>query len=362
MYRYIGNKGRLTSKIVEAIRGLVPQGARIADVMCGTATVSEALRVAGFEVVASDIMTYAVHHARVRLLLEKAPPFDGLRLGSYFEVLQHLQNLKPRHGFFYKECSPGGKPRAKVAPRMYFSSENAAKLDAISLKLSEWQTEGKTSQIENSLLRHDLILATNRVANIAGTYGHFRSKWSNSSRAPLKLQPASFIWGFSTRHEVFQGAAEDLAKSISADVCYIDPPYMKRQYAANYHIIETIARGDIPEAIGVSGLRPWRDQYSNFCTKTRSIPSFEQIFETMDCKHFVLSYSEDGLLGREVIREMLEKYGTVELHDIEFARFRSNQSQLSRKLKEYLFVMRRHSKAKLFSKRKEPPQHALGAT
>ncbi|MCZ5120468.1 DNA adenine methylase [Escherichia coli] len=38
-------------------------------------------------------------------------------------------------------------------------------------------------------------------------------------------------------------------KQIQCDLCYIDPPYMKRQYAANYHILETLARGDEPEAM-----------------------------------------------------------------------------------------------------------------
>ena len=75
-----------------------------------------------------------------------------------------------------------------------------------------------------------------------------------------------------------RGQAETVAPLIEADLCYIDPPYMKRQYAANYHIIETIARGDSPEAVGVSGLRPWRDQYSDFCSKVKIRDAFRAIF------------------------------------------------------------------------------------
>ena len=40
------------------------------------------------------------------------------------------------------------------------------------------------------------------------------------------------------------------------------PHISKRQYAANYHILETLHGNVEPEAIGDSGLRPWRDQYS----------------------------------------------------------------------------------------------------
>ncbi len=35
---------------------------------------------------------------------------------------------------------------------------------------------------------------------------------------------------------------------MNAYLCYVDPPYMKRQYAANYHLLETIAKGDNPVA------------------------------------------------------------------------------------------------------------------
>ena len=153
---------------------------------------------------------------------------------------------------------------------MYLSEENAGIIDAINCPtecLEEWRRA--LAQVEHDLLRHDLVLATNRVANIAGTYGHFRSKWCNGSLSRLTLLPAEFVWGFSCDHVIMQGPAEVVSKDLVADLCYLDPPYMKRQYAANYHLIETIARGDAPEAIGVSGLRPWRDQYSDFCSKVR---------------------------------------------------------------------------------------------
>lgn len=363
MYRYIGNKSRLVSTIVETLKELAPSGSTVADVMCGTGSISEALRVLGYRVIASDIMTYSLHHARIRLLLDSAPSFSKLRLGSYFDVQEHLQNLKPRRDIFYREYSPAGTPRSGVVSRKYFTSENAAKIDAINTQISRWNKSGNITEIENSLLRHDLIRAVNRVANIAGTYGHYRSKWSKGSLAALKLEPTDFIKTGGTNHVVLQGAAENLASKISADICYIDPPYMKRQYAANYHIIETIARGDKPKAIGLSGLRPWRDQYSNFCTKTKILQSFEKIFTEMKCSTFVISYSEDGLLSHAQMMEMLSKLGKAECQEIEFNRFRSNKSSLGRTLKEYLFILRRKPKARFsyFSKKTSPLQHVSGA-
>ncbi|MCQ8796433.1 DNA adenine methylase, partial [Escherichia coli] len=100
---------------------------------------------------------------------------------------------------------------------------------------------------------------------------------------------------------------------------------MKRQYAANYHILETLARGDEPEAIGISGLRPWRDQYSNFCTKTKIRDSFKEIITNMGCNEFLISYSEDGLLTIEDFNKLLADFGDVKIEAFTHKRFRSNK-------------------------------------
>ncbi len=336
-YRYIGNKSRLLRPLVERIGDIVQKGAVVADLMCGTASVSEALRAAGYRVVASDMMSYAFHHACIRLKLDRPPTFAAVSKDGYFGVLKHLESLPNLKGHFFKEYSPDGQPKNGERPRMYFSAENAGSIDAITQQINEWRSLGNITDLENSLLRHDLVLAANRVANIAGTYGHYRSTWSNSSLAQLTLRPSTFLWGISTDHDVYQGQAEDLAQSISADLCYIDPPYMKRQYAANYHIIETIARGDAPEAVGVSGLRPWRDQYSDFCSKIRVRDSFRKIIGGMQCQTFLISYSEDGLLSKEELLQLFSEFGRVEFECLIHQRFKSNIGGEGGTVEEYLF-------------------------
>jgi len=340
-YRYIGNKSRLISKLMPIIAEIAQPRCTVADLMCGTASVSEALRVAGYHVIASDIMTFAAQHARVRLTMDAAPAFAGLGNCCYVDVLKELQNLKPVSGYLVREYSPGGTPAGGQPPRGYFTEENAGKIDAISKQINEWNEQGLLSEDEWSLLRHDLVLATNRVANIAGTYGHFRSKWSNGSLSSLTLEPTQFIFGYRTDHEILQGPAEEVAPQLSASLCYLDPPYMKRQYAANYHLVETIARGDEPPAIGVSGLRPWRDQYSDFCSKVKIRSAFSRIIEGMDCPQFLISYSEDGLLSKDDLEELLSEHGRVRCIEISHQRFRSNNSPLGRIVTEYVFHLRK---------------------
>lgn len=339
-YRYIGNKTRLADVLTDLVMERVDPGGRVADLMCGTASVSAAVRSAGYRVVASDLMTFAFQHAQVRLTMREAPPFAGFS-GGYDEALAALNGLRPTRGHLYREYGAGGRPAIGCAPRRYFTAANAAMLDAVTGELRSWHADGLITEVENSLLRHDLVLATNKVANIAGTYGHYRSKWSPSALNALVLRPTHFPSTGRIDHVVRQGPAESVARGLRADLCYLDPPYTKRQYAANYHLLETLARGDTPEAVGLSGLRPWRDQYSNFCSKVQVRDSFRAIVDGMDCPRFLISYSEDGLLSRDQMLAFLSQFGRVDCIELRVQRFRSNQSPLGRDLTEYVFDLER---------------------
>lgn len=348
--RYIGSKVKILDKVVAKISELTPSRGHVVDLMTGTATVAGRLRAEGFRVTAIDVMTYSLHHARVKLLLNKEPKFSGCdgfikqfstsdstSKSNYAEVVNSLNNVKPIKGYFWREFSKEGNPLHSNEPRNYFSPENAAKIDGIRYWIKKLYKQKLLSEIEHSLLLHDLIMATNNIANISGTYGHYLSKIMGRANSPLEIKTSDIIkTGSIIGHKIIRGYAEDLAKNIKADLCYIDPPYKKRQYAANYHILETIAREDEPDAIGVSGLRPWRDQYSNFCTKTKIWESFQTIFDDMDCNRFLISYSEDGLIPLPKLIEFFKKFGSVEVSTLSHKRFKSNQSMLPAQITEYL--------------------------
>jgi len=287
-------------------------------------------------------MTYSRHHLASQLLANSAPSFTALKdagiiyESSYEAVLAFLNQIPGKTSFFFNEFSEAGQPKNGCSSRKYFTPENAARIDAIREEIETWVRSGLVSGIEESVLKHTLILAVNKIANISGTYGYFLSSYSDNAREPIILEPVNFVYSSRIDHVVMQGYAEDLAVKIKADLCYIDPPYMKRQYAANYHILETIARGDFPDAVGKSGLRNWWDQHSKLCTKTRGLQSLAKIIDSMNCPKFLISYSEDGLFTIEQLRECFEKFGEVSVSEIDYTRFRSNNSPLPKNIKEYI--------------------------
>jgi adenine-specific DNA-methyltransferase len=352
-FRYIGTKTQIIDALCQKIADIVGPGACVADLMCGTATVSAALRQLGYRVIANDVMTYSYHHARVMLFFTAEPDFAGaerfveefgsrdrtslLALSPYERMISALGGVPSEQGYFWREFSPAGKPKNSDRSRNYFSPHNAAKVDGIRKCIRQLRNDSRITELEHSLLLHDLIMAANDVANIAGTYGHYLSELRGRSKTELVMQPTVLLTlDDAGQHAVTRGYAEEVAPDIECDLCYIDPPYMKRQYAANYHVLETLAREDEPEAVGASGLRPWRDQYSDFCTKTRIREAFAKVLSRMQCHHFLVSYSEDGLLALEELEALFAGFGAVQTTALSNKRFKSNNSSLAPRLTEYL--------------------------
>lgn len=320
-YRYLGNKTRLADWILGVVSDVVPRGSSIADPMCGTAAMSIAFALAGYSVTAADALTFPVIHARTRLLAKEAPRFDAF--GGYGPALDWMSTIKPAPGYFHREFSVDGTPMNGREPRGYFSGSNAAHIDAIRVGIKNLHEDDRLTAIEHSVLLHHLILATNRVANITGTYGYFRSTLSGPALRPLHFEPLEFVHTPGS-HTVLQGDVEHLGPDLATDAVYLDPPYTKRQYAGNYHVLETLAREDEPEAVGDGGLRPWSDQASDFCYRRHAGQAFRETLKRLDARHVFISYSEDGQVSESELHSILSDFGRVTIHELAHVRFRSN--------------------------------------
>lgn len=320
-FRYLGNKTRLTDWIVGEIGRVLPAGSSIADPMCGTASVSLALARAGYSVTAADVLTFPVIHARTRLLAKQAPAFKAL--GGYDKALRWMGSAAPVEGYFFHEFGEAGRPANGRVSRLYFSAANAARIDGIRDGIRKLATSGALTEVEHSVLLHHLILATNKVANISGTYGYFLRELSRPALQPLTFDPIEFE-STPGHHAVLQGAVEEHAPTFHVDGVYLDPPYTKRQYAGNYHVLETLACEDEPVAAGDGGLRPWTDQASDFCYRRSAGQAFRETLNRLKAPHVFISYSEDGQVREDELLSILGDFGKVTLHEQPHVRYRSN--------------------------------------
>lgn len=337
-FRYIGSKSRLVDQIV-AYMPSPKRGAFFVDAFCGTGAVAEAAAELGWNVRINDNLYSAVISAGARLISRDQAVFNGL--GGYESAIAKLNAAKPVHGFMWRSYSPASLGACGIE-RRYFTEENAARIDAMRALIAEWSAAGSINEIEERLLIADLFGALNRVANIAGTFGCFLSKWTGQSREPIVMRcrelKATSVLVHATVGDVFD------VPNGPQDLVYLDPPYTKRQYASYYHILETVALGDEPEVEGVAGLRPWKDRASDFCYKTRALKTISRLVQGLKAQTVLLSYSSEGHICMQDMKTELSKIGKSTMHPLgSIGRYRPNKvaSSAASEVSEFLVVVER---------------------
>lgn len=337
-FRYIGSKSRLIDQI-RVYMGHPKKGAFFVDAFCGTGVVAEAAADMGWNVRINDSLHSAVISAGARLISSEQAAFK--KLGGYAKTIAKLNAAKPKQGFMWREYSPASIGTCSLE-RRYFTQENAARIDAMRALIGEWVEAGTIDRVEERLLIADLFGALNRVANIAGTFGCFLSKWTSQSQEKIAMRcrelKASGVHVEATVGDVF-----DVPNSAQ-DLVYLDPPYTKRQYASYYHILETVALGDEPEVQGVAGLRPWKVLASDFCYKTRALETLSRLVHGLNARKVLLSYSSEGHICMQDMKAELSKIGTSTMHPLgAIGRYRPNKvaSSTASDVNEFLVVVER---------------------
>ena len=337
-FRYIGSKSRLVDQITTYI-GQPKEEAFFVDAFCGTGVVAEAAAKLGWNVRINDNLRSAVITAGARLISQDQAAFK--KLGGYTKAIDKLNGAKPRHGFMWREYSPASLDTCGIE-RRYFTQDNAARIDAMRALIADWRASETIDEIEERLLIADLFGALNRVANIAGTFGCFLSKWTPPSQEKIAMRCRG-LKSTSVRVEATVGDVFDVPNSYQ-DLVYLDPPYTKRQYASYYHILETVALGDEPTVVGVAGLRPWKDRASDFCYKTRALKTLSRLVQILNAQKVLLSYSSEGHIGMQDLKMELSKIGKSTMHPLgAIGRYRPNKAASSKAsdVNEFLVIVER---------------------
>jgi len=255
-------------------------------------------------------------------------------------VIDYLNKIPGVEGFIYKNYTPEGTKNLNQ-PRQYFIGENGKKIDAIRQQIEEWYIKKLITQEEYYILIACLIETVPFYANITGVYAAFQKQWDPRAIKSIILREIPIIIN-KEDNQAYNRNSVELAEEIQADIFYLDPPYNQRQYAPNYHLLETIAKYDSPVIKGVSGLRDYTDQKSAFCNAKTGIRELEKIVSNARCNYLLLSYNSEGIMPNEKILNMMHKYGKVELEEFHYLRFKSNNngdSKYKKHIQEQLYIL-----------------------
>ena len=360
--RYIGNKTKLLGFIEQKLtaRDITGDGLSAVDPFSGTASVGHHLKRLGFRVTASDIMTYGYVFARAYVAVPALPECPGLAdevlaveggtAPSFVDVIAYLNGLDPVPGFIHRHYAPSGAG-AREHGRMYFTNENAARIDHIRNRIEEWHRAERIGDDAYHLLLAALIDAADAVANTTGVYAAFVKSWQPNARRRLRLQVPEIHAGNGCRAE--RRDALELATDLEPfDLLYLDPPYNNRQYPGYYHIPELIAEGWFdgePELRGKTGLVPDAHKRSDWSRARKCEAAFEALIATAPWRHVVMSYNDEGIIPEATIQRVLREHGrrrTYKRYSRSYKRYRSdadreNRSYSGDKVREYLYCVSR---------------------
>ncbi|HEY9722971.1 MAG TPA: DNA adenine methylase, partial [Oscillatoriaceae cyanobacterium] len=370
---YIGSKFSLLGEIRAMLARHGVASGRFCDLFSGTSVVAQMARLAGFQVLANDLQHYSYVMQKAFLEFDGYPDFARLRrmvpaiarcddggdrplfglgaapgaeAGPLNQVLAYLEALPPEAGPFYHAYCEGGD-----AGRNYFAHENGQRLEAMRNTLERWYCDGWLDEGEYHVLLASLIETMDQLANTASVYGAYLKHVKASARQPLRLRmPRLLTGGGPHRAHRLDGNAlvRELAATGPVDVLYLDPPYNQRQYHANYHLLETIARWDLAdfEPAGKTGLRPGTG--SRYCSRRAVKEAFAELLDAAQARHILVSYNNEGLLPESELRALLEAKaagGLCDFHTLPYRRFRADADGASRRYKgdevrEFLFLIR----------------------
>lgn len=303
MIKYLGSKRNLVPVLGELF---ARSGARTAlDLFTGTTRVAQELCRRGGFVHANDTASYAYVFAQT--YVETRP--EDVDPAELKEALERLAALPDRRGYLTETFCEQAR---------YFQPHNGRRLDAIRAGIDDLYADSPL----RPLLLTSLVEAADRVDSTVGLQMAYLKDWSARSHQPLRLRPPQLVPGTGLAYQ--QDAAELLPDLPRVDFAYLDPPYNQHRYFTNYHVWETLVRGDAPEHYGKACKRadardaetksPWNSK--------RTMPAeFARVLEAVDADVTVVSFSNEGFVPLPELVEMASVRGEVRVLDYDYDRY-----------------------------------------
>lgn len=137
------------------------------DAFCGMGSVADSMKPIYDHIVINDSLKCATIFTRGKLYANRCT-FERLGFDPFTFFNENSNTI---HGFFYQNYSFGG------SERMYFSKENAGRIDYFRMQIEEWKENSQISEKEYVYLLACLLESVSDVSNTAGVYGAFLKHW-----------------------------------------------------------------------------------------------------------------------------------------------------------------------------------------
>jgi adenine-specific DNA-methyltransferase len=321
--RYIGSKHKLISWIFSIIiKECV--GNSFAEIFSGTGIVAAEASKTYTNIIVNDFLysNYSIYKA----FFEKGE-YNATKIKSIIDTYNFVNHQYLSDNYFSNHF--GDK---------FFSNNDAKKIGFIRASIES--NKINLTEKEYYILLASLIYSVDKIANTVGHFDAYIKKIDIKDKFLLKQIDVSPVDNIS----IYRQDANLLAKKISADIVYIDPPYNSRQYSRFYHVLENLVKWNQPKLYGTA-LKPEAENMSDYCRVNAKL-KFIELIRDLQAKYIVVSYnntytsksdSSKNKISLNDIKSILENKGSTKIFEKDYRYFTTGNTDFQSH-KEYLFV------------------------
>lgn len=315
--RYLGNKYKLLPFITKVVEEQCSDVMTVADIFAGTGAVSSAF--ADKALITNDLMysNYICNFAWFG-----AQPYDPEIIIDRVVAYNALAKLEDNY-------------MTENFANTYFSYEDCSRIGTIREDIEQRFTRGEINERERALLITSLLYAMDKIAKTCGHYDAYRKNASFDISLELFVPLAETH--NNPQNLCCNQDANELVRSLSADLVYIDPPYNSRQYCDAYHLLENVARWEKPPVFGVARKMNRDNLKSKYCTQSAA-DAFEDLIEHINARYILFSYNNMAAKGNgrsnakiadEDILRILQAKGEVQTFSENYRAFSAGKSHIA---------------------------------
>jgi adenine-specific DNA-methyltransferase len=299
--KYLGSKRTLVPAIGSVVAALGVRSA--ADLFAGTTRVGQELRRRGLRVLSNDVTAFSEAFGQAYIAADGRVDRDRLR-----SMLAELSALPPRDGYITETFCRRSR---------YFQPENGARIDAVRAGIDRLAAD----PVERGLLLTSLVEAADRVDSTCGVQMAYLKRWAPRAANPLCLREPDPVPG--PAGAVACEDANDLCDRLDGiDLAYVDPPYNQHSYLGNYHVWETLVRGDAPDHYGIACKRAdCRTRKSAYNSRRGAWTALADLLGRLRTPWIVVSVSDEGFHDPADIERLLGERGHVGALHVDFKRY-----------------------------------------
>ncbi len=297
--RFMGSKFQLLPWIYKILSGHRFDSA--IDVFSGSGCVGYLFKAMGKQVVSNDFLNLSVSIAKA--LIEN----PGRKLSP--ESLERLLSYDPRHKRFIERTFTG----------IFYTPEDLRFLDQVSWNIKKLRNPYERALAMAALIRSCAKRQPRGVFTVAGDPERYKD-----GRRDLKLSLREHfieqvevyneaVFDNGRKNQVRHGDVFDWQPEGTADLVYMDPPYVPRAddncYVKRYHFLEGLScYWEGMKILEDSRVKKLAKPFTPFSYRRTAIEAFEELFRRFADSTLVLSYSSNGYPDLPELVRLMRNY------------------------------------------------------